>query len=229
MECSFRPTNTEVLHVFTDVVEGAGGNVAQDGCDWDFLYLRATLPDLAEVQPGDPVRRGVALTALNEYVCVSPYVFRVVCSNGQIMPEDVKDCSLRRMDADSPVAEVTEWTLKFEEVIRACLEPEIFTGAVERMRAASKILVRTWREALRHSLPGRVELPGLALEEAECRFDEGDDQSLYGMVNAITSTARDEEDPELRWRLEELGGGVLALVDSPLIKTDSAAAQPVMT
>jgi hypothetical protein len=42
------------------------------------------------------------------------------------------------------------------------------------------------------------------------RFESGRDRSLFGLVNAVTSVARDTDDPNLRWRLEELGGGMLA-------------------
>jgi len=31
-------------------------------------------------------------------------------------------------------------------------------------------------------------------------------------MNAVTSVARDTRDPELRWRLEELGGGIPAML-----------------
>jgi transposase len=34
---------------------------------------------------------------------------------------------------------------------------------------------------------------------------------LFSLMNAVTSLARDERDPELRWRLEELGGAVPSL------------------
>jgi hypothetical protein len=42
------------------------------------------------------------------------------------------------------------------------------------------------------------------------RFEAGRDGSILGLVNAVTSVARDTADPETRWRLEELGGGMLA-------------------
>jgi hypothetical protein len=34
---------------------------------------------------------------------------------------------------------------------------------------------------------------------------------MFGLVNAVTSVARDQKDPQVRWRLEELGGGILAM------------------
>ena len=46
------------------------------------------------------------------------------------------------------------------------------------------------------------------------RYSRDGDPSLFGLVNAITSVARDEENQDLKWRLEQLGGGLLSLVDS---------------
>ena len=40
------------------------------------------------------------------------------------------------------------------------------------------------------------------------RHTMGRDRTQFGLMNAATSVARDTRDPELRWRLEELGGGI---------------------
>ena len=42
------------------------------------------------------------------------------------------------------------------------------------------------------------------------RFTQSGDLTSFGLMNALTSVARDEPDPEQRWRLEELGGAVPA-------------------
>jgi hypothetical protein len=45
-------------------------------------------------------------------------------------------------------------------------------------------------------------------------------------MNAITSLARDTRDPERRWRLEELGGGMLALIHRQRKSGPSGATLP---
>jgi hypothetical protein len=40
------------------------------------------------------------------------------------------------------------------------------------------------------------------------RFRRDGDPSPFGLANAITATARDVQDPELKWDLEKLGGAV---------------------
>ena len=57
-------------------------------------------------------------------------------------------------------------------------------------------------------------------------FSGTEGRSAFGLMNAVTSLARDTEDPELRWELEELGGGVPALL-KPRVRRDGAAALAV--
>jgi hypothetical protein len=52
---------------------------------------------------------------------------------------------------------------------------------------------------------------------------ESRDRSAFGLINAVTAVARDTRDPELRWRLEEFGGGVPALARDPRPQLDRAA------
>jgi hypothetical protein len=39
--------------------------------------------------------------------------------------------------------------------------------------------------------------------------------TLFGLMQRITAAARDQGDPETRWRLEELGGGVPVTFTAP--------------
>jgi hypothetical protein len=59
------------------------------------------------------------------------------------------------------------------------------------------------------------------------RFTSGADRSRFGLMNAVTSVARDTHDPELRWRLEELGGGIPAALLSPADDSGSHAHRPL--
>ncbi len=60
------------------------------------------------------------------------------------------------------------------------------------------------------------------------RFNEQGDNSRFGLMNAVTSVARDTRDPDLRWRLEELGGGVPLADGCPTPTLDRARADLVM-
>jgi hypothetical protein len=55
----------------------------------------------------------------------------------------------------------------------------------------------------------------------QVRFARSADRTMYGVMNAITALARDIADPQARWRLEEAGGGMLAVL-SPAPTPDDA-------
>jgi hypothetical protein len=56
------------------------------------------------------------------------------------------------------------------------------------------------------------------------RFTLGRDRSAFGLLNAVTSVARDTRDPETRWRLEELGGTMPAHLErNPKIRPKAPA------
>jgi hypothetical protein len=44
------------------------------------------------------------------------------------------------------------------------------------------------------------------------QWSESDDQSAFGLMNAVTAVARGTPDPETRWMLEEIGGSLPARV-----------------
>ena len=52
------------------------------------------------------------------------------------------------------------------------------------------------------------EIAAQLLDSIRGRYTASRDRSRFGLMNAVTSVARDTRDPELRWRLEELGGGI---------------------
>jgi len=62
------------------------------------------------------------------------------------------------------------------------------------------------------------------LEQIAGRFLRERDRSAFGLMNAVTSLARDTREPEMRWRLEEFGGGVPALL-KPAPDLDDAAVE----
>jgi hypothetical protein len=55
------------------------------------------------------------------------------------------------------------------------------------------------------------------------RFLSDGDRSGFGLMNAVTAEARTEPRADRRWRLEELGGGMLAFL-KPLTPTLSGGA-----
>ncbi len=223
MASALLPTTQDIDSVATDELSRAGGNVLERFDDGRRLFLRSVLPMVRDLRPGDAVQGGVALMTTDEEIRVHPYTFRQVCRNGAIMATAIQTRRVQRVEPDAPVVTVEAVTEELREAIRECSAPEAFYTAADQLRSASQ---RQADLAL-HLLPFLSRMPqadvARILADIEKTFTEERDRSVFGLVNAVTSVARDEPDPKLRWRLEELGGGVVARVP-PRAKPGGVAA-----
>jgi len=190
---------------FSEEVLALGGTVSDAFEDGTLLLARSVLPWHEEVGPADRVQGGVALRSTERQVFVHPYVFRLVCKNGCIVAHvlDTQEVDLQ----GSPSAE--DAIEEVREAIRVCGSRASFSEVAGRMRTARE----TQADLALNLLPMLRRLPGDQgahfLREISLRFLADEDRSRFGLLNAVTSVARDTPDPRLRWRLEEFGGGLL--------------------
>jgi hypothetical protein len=180
------------------------------------LFLRSTFPNPTEVKPGDWTNRGVALRTRDHEILVHPYLFRQVCRNGSIMARAVETRCIERFEFASRTDQEEAALLEVGEAVRACSGEHILADAAARMRA----MADTEADTALSLLPAVLDLPrpqaAQWFDAIQARLERRPDRSRYGLMNAITSLARDIADPEARWRLEEAGGGMLAvLVPAP--------------
>lgn len=193
-----------ILSVFTDEIQSRGGRITESFDDGRRLYVRSLLPYVAEARPKDRMEGGVGLRATESDVSLHPYLFRQVCDNGAIMSQSIESLQIDKLDLYSPEVSVT----LLREAIADCAAEHVFKQSISLVRssidtAADHMLnLLPQLEVLRAAGMKRF-LPQI-LEE----FSAGGDHSLFGLMNSVTATARDESDPEDRWRLEELGGGI---------------------
>ena len=212
------PTTRELLDLLSAEVAQRGGSVSNAYDDGTMLYARAVLPATREAAPGDRLQGGVALRSTEEEICVHPYVFRQVCSNGAIFAEVVGTRLIRRDECDFDVMP------QVVEAVGACCGVEAFAEAAGRMRSA-----RNSRENTLLSLaPFLSRLPReyvrQFLRDVTEQLAREPDRTRYGLMNAVTATARETRDPELRWRMEELGGAVADPSRHPVPRPSSSAA-----
>lgn len=193
-----------------------------------FLTIAASAPDLKlEVLPGDWMQVGFAVMRDGSGpVRAWPRLLREVCANGSLVCVG----ELERHEG----AEGTG------EAIERFLDPARYEAAVEAFRAARATAVPDPREyldemgwigsedliALRRQQRAEFEAYTAELEarlpEIEVRFEEEGDGSLYGLVNALTATARDVDDWPERLALEELAGS-LAVLRRPVPRRSGGA------
>jgi hypothetical protein len=236
MNTMYLPAAPEVREAFEQEVVSLGGVVTGVVAEGDLLFARAVLPRSEPVRVDDNVHGGVAVRTHDTEILVHPYTYRVVCANGAIAAYTTASRVVERVDLAAPTVAIEAVLEDLRAAVRECAVPAMLDATVSRMREA------TQREAdvmlqlmpvLPHMPPG---IRASVLRTIVRRFEAEGDRSMFGLMNALTSVARDTADPETRWRLEDLGGGMLARLPerpkpvAPAVDTGSSAyAAPAAT
>jgi hypothetical protein len=217
-------TTFDVRFIFAEEVAALGGTVSQTFDDGVRLFARSVLPGTFEIKRGDAVQGGVAVKATDQGVWVHPYLFRLICTNGAIWARALQTHEIA--DLNRLNSEVAEEELR--EAIRACAAPEAFAQATGQMRSATTreadTLLRNLSLLTRLSHVGDQRIATMVLRQY---FADGD-RSVYGLMNAVTAVARDTPDPEIKWRLEEFGGGIPSDDPDPMPVLDGGAARSLL-
>ncbi|MBN1591260.1 MAG: carbon storage regulator [Pirellulales bacterium] len=204
------PNARTLRDVATDELARLGGSIAECDLDERQVRLRGLVPWQEEIESKDKLQAGVALAATGEEIRVFPYTLRRVCVNGAIRAHASQARIIRRADpADSEAAENV--TAQVREAIRECTLPDVLARAVKELRQTKGVPI-----APRFLLSEFLSRGGISHAQAAPRIlralDHGRDRSAFGLIQAITAVARDEKAPRLKWKLEELGGDVPALL-----------------
>ena len=221
------PDTKQIKAVFEEQITSLNGSVTDAFDDGSVLYLRSVLPQAEEVRRGDKLRAGVALRTGAEEVLVHPYTFRIVCSNGAIVAQALQTRRIPIAD-DAPEWETGQTYEQIREAVCACAEPEVFSGHIGQLRTAAE----QQGDVILNLLPYLRRMPahsvGPLIQSIRSRFEGEGDRTAYGLMNAVTATARDTRDPHLRWQLEEIGAAIPAkLRTSPSDARRRALAVPV--
>jgi hypothetical protein len=195
----------EIGQIFAQEITALGGRVSETFDNSPSLFTRAILPDADDVQPGDTIHAGVALMATEQVINVHPYTYRQVCTNGAIRAHAIQTVCIVMPDTELE-AEYTAATLR--DAIVACASTQAFHAGITEMRSA----LEQQADTVLTLMPMLSRIPGgqghQFLMSIMQRFFDDADRSSFGLMNAVTSVARDTKNPETRWHLETLGAGV---------------------
>lgn len=218
-------TTGRVLAVFTDAIAAHEGRVTDTFDDGRRLFTRAILPHVGDVRSGDQMKGGIALKATEGEVRLYPYLFRLVCRNGAIVAQTLGVESLANLDWRDP--DDAEQSIR--ETVSALATEEVFTANLGRMRRGVDQQVDLALAMMPMLSQVSADVAGRLFGEVLERFFQDGDSSRFGLANAVTATARETRDPELRWSLEEFGGGIAVGVvpDVPVDGEHRAFARPV--
>jgi hypothetical protein len=203
------PELPELLTFIECEVERHGGTVSDRFHNGEYLFLRALLPVGGEVRRRDFIGHGLAVRTRDRRVVVHPYTFRQLCSNGAIHITHISSRSVERGGSEwEGVGVVT----RLRQAIQACSVPAVFDANLDDMQRM--LAAEVHRPLVMSHFMRRLGDAGL-VTQIMSRYLAEDDHSLFGLMNAVTAQARDEPEPERRWNLEELGGGMIALLRPP--------------
>jgi len=186
------------------------------------LLVRAVLPDVCEPRPKDVIHRGIAARTNAGEIHVQQYLFRQVCCNGAIMPQAVWGQRIQRVGLAAPTEAIDTVKSELRQAVRQAATSDVFSTVAKQMQLATNVRAdRAMRMLMALPLLAQespLQLPARIRRE----FHRAGDRSLYGLMNAVTATARKTPEPELRWRLEQLGGAVLSEIPTPVLIAGNA-------
>jgi hypothetical protein len=197
-------TTGKILDIFTDEVENRQGRVADTFHDGQRLIVRSLLPHVGDARPKDRMQGGLALRATDEELWLHPYLYRQVCRNGAIMAQAIESLYIECLGAYT----LEEGTATLREAIAQCAEERVFTQSMHQIRSSATTEVDMLLNVIPHLAHFRQAGMEHILGEILARFSGERDRTRFGLMNAVTSLARDTRDPDDRWRLEEMGGGI---------------------
>jgi hypothetical protein len=208
---TYVPTTHEIRDTFTTEIAAANGRVTEAIEHQECLFMRSVFSDTWHVRPGDRLQCGVALRVTAAEVRVHPYVYRQVCRNGAILAQVLDTQALDRLPAPAPDEDLARVMADLTAAVQTCCTPEMFAEAKEQVYATLDVQASQVIMLMPSLMRINPELAAQLLAQITQRFTAERDRSQFGLMNAVTSLARDTRDQELRWQLEELGGRVPAL------------------
>ena len=190
------------------------------------MYLKVVNKRLElDVKPGDPVQAGFILSNSEVgagSVRVEPLLYRLVCTNGMIVPDYgqkryhigriLESEEQREIYRDETLnADDQAFFLKVQDTIRLAIDQAKFTHLVERLRevAAQPLSGNPVRAV--ELLSARHELTLTEHGSVLRHLIAGGDLTRYGLINAVTRASQDATDYDRATDLERLGGQLMTL------------------
>ena len=192
------------------------------------LYIKAVFPKIqGEVKKGDVVQAGLAISNSEVglgMVKIEPLVYRLVCTNGMILNDarytarhlggrvlDTND--VREMLTDEALrADDSAVLLKVRDVVNASFDQVRFQRHLELMQGSTE-------QRIEGNPADAVKL--LSKRQGFSEFEEGSvlrnliegaDLSRWGLLNAVTATAKEEKlSYDRATELETIGGSMLMM------------------
>ncbi len=191
------------------------------------MYLKVLFPGVeAEVKKGDVVRAGLVIS--NSEVGagsfkVEPFCLRLVCTNGMINEHVINKYHVGRSQgsAEDAIFEILSDAtknaddkavfMKVRDVLEHSLKADVFEGNVKRFQEAAKLEIKGDAPAVVEVTARKFGFSDAQGKSILRHLIKGGDLSKWGLANAVTRTAQDQEDYDDQTMFERVGGKVIEL------------------
>jgi len=178
-------------------------------------YIHPTNPEFN----GDPMFPGIVVR--NSEVGASKFrvdvfTWRLVCSNGAIMTSGISKVHLGRKIGGEGEISFSERTEQLDamtvlsgmnDIIKQVFDPVKMQEIIEHIKAGQKVAIDEPVKAV-ENICEQWKISDHLKDEILAQFTE---KTIYGLGNAVTAVARDQENVEDQIKLEQIGGEILVL------------------
>ncbi|RZI59574.1 MAG: DUF932 domain-containing protein [Rubrivivax sp.] len=194
------------------------------------MYLKVVVPPLAyTMSPGDIIQAGIVISNSevgHGTLSVQPLMFRVLCSNGLIVPERAlrkahvgralggEDDALRIFQEETLRADDRAFFLKVRDVVQATVSEKTFLESARKLQRTMDVRLTGDPVKSVEVLADRFDLSDTERSGVLRHLIRGGDLSGYGLVNAVTHFSQEVDDYDRATAFEELGGKLIELTAS---------------
>ncbi|KAB2946884.1 MAG: DUF932 domain-containing protein [Candidatus Methanoperedens sp.] len=210
---------------FMSVDEMGKGNMQFFRADLteNYLFLKAvSTTTQAEIRKGDVVQAGLIIRnseiGLSRFQ-VEPFVLRLFCLNGMIVPDNgMKQTHIGRKMGEGIYSRETQELnalaslSAMRDIVRATINGQSFDNTVKLLIAASETEIIKPNQAI-NNISIHAGFTDIETENILYNFIHQNDPTKYGLLNAITSTAKNAETAERMTELETKANEVITLPD----------------
>lgn len=211
--------NLPFLTAALEEAERHGAQVVTAHVDETRLYVKLLTPRQTDVAKGDPIQAGVIISNSevgDGKVSVSPFVMRLVCTNGMVAAQNYSKMHLgASLDDGIQSAETQEkesaWIFSaIQDWIKHALAEDNLSKIAAAFQRSQEVRIDTSAKlavanVVRHGGLSKVEAGGVL-----DRYLRADNDSQFTLVNAVTHLAHSGTESYRRQvELEELGGKLL--------------------
>jgi len=218
----YRPMdNHDLLFAALDEFKQHGVDIHRCDLTEQYMYMKVVQPhEIREIKENDKVVPGLILS--NSEVGagsfkVEPFILRLVCNNGLIGEQVIRKIHLgeRRdigdvwSDKTLKMKDEVLWS-EVKDVIKATFDPTIFNEWVEKLKRGTEIEVESPTTAV-DSVAAKYSISEEKKRDLLDYFTTQEAPTQWGLANAVTRLAQQEEKAENQVELEKVGNEVAIL------------------